>query len=159
MHILTAPPVSAPFRGSQAVYALGERTDKAPSVRPFSVGSMLAKFVHVASYFAPVLPAVLDFHADARALSFRESSVWDLASSLWHSEWAESRDAMPFDVTFEASDLREARMEGLANPGTFYRSYAACMVRTVSLFRTCTCILTPVHRPRAAPWRAFICPP
>ncbi|KAJ3553113.1 hypothetical protein NM688_g3790 [Phlebia brevispora] len=131
--LLSITTISAPFRGSQAVYALGERTDKPPSVRPFSVGAMIAKFVHVASYFSPFLPAVLDFHADARSLSCYTSDFWTLVKHLWHSDWAEGRDASPFDVTFQASDHREAHLEGLVNPKTFYRSYATCMTERSSV--------------------------
>lgn len=36
-------PVSAPFRGTQLVYALEEREDAAPAVCPLSVGSAIAK--------------------------------------------------------------------------------------------------------------------
>lgn len=47
---------------------------------------------------------------------------------LWKSDWAESRDALPFDVTFEAADEREERGEGELCGRTYYRSYVACMV-------------------------------
>lgn len=110
------------------MYALGERVDKAPSVRPLSIGSMLAKFVHIASYLSPFFPTVVDLHTDARSLSCDKSSFSNFVNHMWHSDWAEGRDAAPYDVTFEASDEREARMEGAVNPGTFYRSYTACMV-------------------------------
>ena len=121
--------VSAPFRGTQAVYALGERADGgAPAVHAFSVGNFIAKAVHVASYFAPFAEWFLDLHADSRKLSYRQASFGSLLGQLWRSDWAEGVDATPYDVTFEASDGREARLEGIVNPRTFYKSYVACMV-------------------------------
>ncbi|KAI0784978.1 alpha/beta-hydrolase [Abortiporus biennis] len=121
--------ISAPFRGTQLVYLLGERVDSAPSVRPFSIGSILAKSVHILSYFSPFLPSILDMHSDSRSLSMRHSSFMSFVKHLWHSEWAEGRDATPFDVTFGAADEREETMEGLLNPATFYRSYAASITK------------------------------
>ncbi|KAA1468030.1 alpha/beta-hydrolase [Dentipellis sp. KUC8613] len=125
--MLSVTTVCAPFRGSQLVYTLGERTDAAPSVRPLSVGSALAKFVHVMGYLSPLLPKSFDLHADARNLSFREASFSTFLRQLWKSEWAESKDATPYDVTFDAADRREANGEGITNERTFYRSYVACM--------------------------------
>ncbi|PAV22511.1 alpha beta-hydrolase [Pyrrhoderma noxium] len=125
--MLSVTGVSSPFRGTQIVYTLGERTDGAPSVRPFSIGNAISKVVHILSYFSPVLPSALDFHADSRALSYRESSFSELLCHLWKSNWAESRDATPFDVTFEAADLRDVEGEGRCNTRTYYRSYTSCM--------------------------------
>ena len=113
------------------MYTLGERTDSAPSVRPFSIGNAISKVVHILSYFSPVLPSALDFHADSRALSYRESSFSELLCHLWKSNWAESRDATPFDVTFEAADLRDVEGEGRCNTRTYYRSYTSCMVSSL----------------------------
>ena len=101
--------------------------DSAPRVRPLSVGSVLAKTVHVLSYLSPILPKALDLHSDSRALSFHESSFASFLCHLWRSDWAEGRDATPFDVTFEAADEREANYEGTCHPRTFYTSYAALM--------------------------------
>lgn len=125
--ILSISTISAPFRGTQLVYSLGERTDAAPLVRPLSVGSLLAKVVHVASYLAPLMPPALDMLSDSRNLSFRHASVLTLFRQLWKRDWAESRDATPFDVTFEAADEREANGEGVLCPQTYYRSHVACM--------------------------------
>ncbi|KAK1228675.1 hypothetical protein PQX77_008328 [Marasmius sp. AFHP31] len=55
-----------------------------------------------------------------------------IPSQLWRSDWAESRDATPYDVTFEAADEREADSEGEPNPGTFYRSYCGCMTQKLT---------------------------
>lgn len=120
--------VCSPFRGTQLVYTLGERTDAAPSVRPFSIGSALTKGIHLLCYLSPLTSPLLDLRAESRALSFRELSLTSLLRQLWRSDWAESRDALPFDVTFEAADEREGRGEGGLCEGTFYRSYVACMV-------------------------------
>lgn len=126
--LLTSHPVSAPFRGTQLVYSLGEDTCDAPAVRRFSPGDMLAKGVHVAAYLAPLLPRFLDLHADARGLSFRHTSFRSFLRQLRRSEWAESRDATPYDVTFDAADERESQREGKVNPRTYYRSYCATLV-------------------------------
>ncbi|CAL1694038.1 unnamed protein product [Somion occarium] len=125
--LLSVTTVSAPFRGTQVVYLLGERTDTAPAVRWLSLGDLLAKGIHIGSYLAPLLPKILDFHTESRSLSFQKSSFISFLQQLWRSDWAEGRDAAPFDVTFLASDEREANEEGAINPGTFYRSYAANM--------------------------------
>lgn len=129
--------MSSPFRGTQAVYTLGERTDGAPSIRPFSLGSILAKGVHVASYLSPYMPTFLDMHADARSLSCMATTFQKFVKTLRRSDWAESRDATPFDGTYEAADLREASSEGLPYPGTYYRSYSAYMVRNRSSEAIC----------------------
>ncbi|KAI0651991.1 alpha/beta-hydrolase [Trametes meyenii] len=125
--VLSVNAVSAPFRGTQLVYRLGEDIHNAPAVRPFSLGDILAKGVHVAAYLSPILPRFLDLHADARDLSFRRTSLWSLLCQLRKSDWAESRDATPYDATFEAADEREALNEGAVHPKTFYRSYCATL--------------------------------
>jgi hypothetical protein len=109
------------------VYILGERTDAAPAVRPISVGSLVAKWVHLVTFFSPLLPRILNLHAEARSLSFYDISPVSLLKQLWRSDWAESRDATPFDVTFEAADERESNLEGQLHPTTYYRSHIACM--------------------------------
>lgn len=120
--------VSSPFRGTHIVYALGERTDAAPSVRPFSLGSVIAKTVHIFSYLSPLLPRFLDMHSEARVLSYRDASPTSLWRQLRKSDWAESYDATPYDMTFQATADREASLEGLPHPHTFYRSYCAALV-------------------------------
>lgn len=126
--VTNLPSVSAPFRGTQLVYTLGEDTRNAPDVRRLSVGYFLAKGVHIVSYVSPLLPSFFDMHVDARRLSYRDSSFLQFLRHLWKSEWAESRDATPYDTTFEAADEREAAGEGTVNPNTYYRSYCATMV-------------------------------
>ncbi|KAJ8083779.1 hypothetical protein PM082_002545 [Marasmius tenuissimus] len=130
--VLSVNTVFSPFRGTQAVYTLGERVDAAPYVRPLSLGSLVAKGVHIVSYLSPLLPRALDLHADSRSLSFNDIPFTTLLRQLWRSDWAESRDATPYDVTFEAADEREAQSEGEPNPGTFYRSYCGCMTHKLT---------------------------
>ncbi|KAI0692668.1 hypothetical protein BC835DRAFT_44185 [Cytidiella melzeri] len=124
--LLSVTTVSAPFRGSQIVYSLGEEVDNAPAVRPYSAGAFVAKGVHVLSYLSPLLP-FLDLHVESRSLAYNVTSFSAFLKQLGRSEWAESSDSAPFDVTFQASDGREANKEGLPNDGTFYMSYAASM--------------------------------
>ncbi|EJD03643.1 alpha/beta-hydrolase [Fomitiporia mediterranea MF3/22] len=135
--ILSVTTVSAPFRGTQLVYSLGERKDSAPAVRPFSVGSAIAKAVHVLSYFSPLLPKSIDLHSDSRALSYHESSFKEFLHHLWRSDWAEGRDATPFDCTFDAADERDATdKEGVCNPRTYYTSFTALFVSREKLLCT-----------------------
>ncbi|KAF5385190.1 hypothetical protein D9615_001327 [Tricholomella constricta] len=119
--------------GTQLVYTLGERTDAAPAVRCLSVGSLLSKWVHLVTFLSPLLPRMLDLHAESRSLSYRELSFTSLLKQLWSSDWAESRDATPFDVTFEAADERESNLEGHTHPRTYYRSHVACMAQSSSM--------------------------
>jgi len=79
---------------------------------------------------SPLLPEAFDLHTEARLMSYRDISFISLLKQLWKSDWAESRDATPFDVTFESAEEREATSEGVVNPRTFYRSYAAYVVST-----------------------------
>ncbi|KAJ6621089.1 alpha/beta-hydrolase [Mycena sp. CBHHK59/15] len=127
--VLSVNAVSAPFRGTQAVYILGERTDAAPAVRPLSFGSAMGKGVHILSFLSPLLPSVLDMHGDCRALTYRDTTFSSLLKQLWKSDWAESEDATPFDATFQSADERECNSEGDVNPTTFYQSHVACMTR------------------------------
>ncbi|KAK0246330.1 alpha/beta-hydrolase [Armillaria nabsnona] len=128
--ILSITTISSPFRGTPIVYTLGEHTDAAPAVRPWSIGDLIAKAVHIIVYLKPILPESLDiWHSESRSLSFYEIPFSGFLRELRKSSWATSRDAAPFDVTFMAADEREAKMEGEPNPGTFYRSFAAFMTR------------------------------
>jgi len=131
--ILSVNSISAPFRGTQVVYTLGEREDAAPAVRPISIGSAIAKGVHLVSFLSPYLPKLLDMHAESRSLSCHDVSFSSLLKQLHRSDWTESRDAVNFDVTFLAVDDREANSEGLINAGTYYRSHAACMTQKTGL--------------------------
>jgi hypothetical protein len=132
IHTLSYITVSAPFRGTQVVYTLGEQVDRALSVRPFSVGAFLARGVHAISYLSPLLPFI-DLHSECRSLSFNDISFAAFLKQLWCSEWAESKDAAPYDTTFQASDEREANLEGVPYEATFYMSFATLMVSTLHL--------------------------
>ena len=120
--------VCSPFRGTQIVYLLGERADAAPSVHRLSVGSALAKCIHLLSYMSPIISRLVDLRTESRGLSYREMSLFSLAKQLWKSDWAESTDALPYDVTFQAADERESRGEGVPHRHTFYRSYVTQLV-------------------------------
>ncbi|KAG1754828.1 alpha beta-hydrolase [Suillus paluster] len=128
--VLSLTAVSSPFRGTQLVYALGERTDSPPAVRPFSAGDILSKLIHILSYLSPLLPAALDLHAESRRLSYRDASLPSLWQQLCKSDWAQSRDATPYDATFQAAEEREMIGEGQPHQRTFYRSYAASLRHT-----------------------------
>lgn len=110
------------------MYSLGESKQFAPAIRRISVGSVVAKGVHCLAYLSPFLPSILDFHVECRRFSFHESSFLDFCRHFWKSEWAEGKDAMPFDATFESAEEREDNKEGELNPNTFYRSHTSCMV-------------------------------
>ncbi|EPQ60377.1 alpha/beta-hydrolase [Gloeophyllum trabeum ATCC 11539] len=143
--VLSVTAVSAAFRGSPITYTLGSSTRNAPCVRPFSFGSLLAKTIHIFSYLSPILPAPssfyllspFDFHIDSRrsSLTCRHIGVKELIQQIWKSDWAESRDCAPYDVTFEAVDARERLVdgngEGMPCETTFYQSYATCMTEKV----------------------------
>ncbi|KDQ63316.1 hypothetical protein JAAARDRAFT_169006 [Jaapia argillacea MUCL 33604] len=134
--ILSVNALSAPFRGTPLTYVFGESTTNAPSVRQFSLGSLLTKAIHLVAYFSPLLPSIssfyllspLDMHIEARHLTMHDITLKDFFRQMWRSDWGESRDAAPYDVTFDAADEREAEGTVLQD-GTFYRSYVACMTQ------------------------------
>ncbi|CAG8663594.1 1325_t:CDS:2 [Funneliformis mosseae] len=78
--------VSSPFKGSQGVYILGATTDG--TVRPFSFGAWLGRFVHIYEYLdIKWLRMIYDFNVDHWNLSFRKN--WDFSSYLsWNSNKA-----------------------------------------------------------------------
>ncbi|KAG0707522.1 alpha beta-hydrolase [Suillus ampliporus] len=104
-------------------------TQHLPSVRSQPAPFYLNSFMFYPIY-RPLLPAALDLHAESRRLSYRDASL----SSLWHqlckSDWAQSRDATPYDVTFQAAEEREVDGEGQPHQRTFYRSYIASLRHT-----------------------------
>lgn len=59
---------------------------------------------------------------------FEKQKLVYISSELWKSDWAESADAAPFDMTFEAADDRERRGKGRCNPATYYFSFVNCLV-------------------------------
>ncbi|KJA25838.1 hypothetical protein HYPSUDRAFT_384676 [Hypholoma sublateritium FD-334 SS-4] len=134
--ILSLDAVCCPFRGTQLVYTLGESMTAAPEVRPFSLGSFLAKLVHIFAYISPLLPSAIDTHSDARSLSYRESSISNFIKQLWKSDWAESQDAIPYDMTFEAARHRETVREGLPYQNTYHRSHVSRMTCKFNLSPT-----------------------
>ncbi|RIA99261.1 Alpha/Beta hydrolase protein [Glomus cerebriforme] len=67
--------VSSPFKGSQSVYLLGATTDPSGTVRPFSFGAWLGRFVHIYEYLDIkwLKSLAYDFNVDHWNLSFRKN--------------------------------------------------------------------------------------
>ncbi|KAH8822751.1 alpha/beta-hydrolase [Flagelloscypha sp. PMI_526] len=126
--------ICAPFRGTQLVHTLGMSTSNAPAVEYWSLGeTFVSKFIHVLAYFSPLLPSLLDVHAESRALTYKDpESFFALLRNLRQSEWSTSRDCAPFDATFQSADEREAEGEGLLFPNTYYRSFSATLTTRLS---------------------------
>ena len=61
----------------------------------------------------------------------RDMSIWGLIKQLYRSDWAETKDATPWDCTFAAAEVRDDEFERFRKQGmssssrTWYRSY--CM--------------------------------
>ncbi|EPQ29130.1 uncharacterized protein PFL1_03418 [Pseudozyma flocculosa PF-1] len=66
--LLSVTSISSPFRGTPLVYSLGSEPIPEPRVRFFSLGSLIAKAVHVAAYLDVPF---FDAHADAWHFSWR----------------------------------------------------------------------------------------
>ncbi|TFK56698.1 alpha/beta-hydrolase [Heliocybe sulcata] len=163
--ILSITAVSSPFRGTPITYTCGSSTHNAPCVRPFSLGSLLAKSIHVFSYISPFLPSpssssllsLFDFHIDARrsAMTCKHINLREFLQQMWKSDWAESRDVAPYDVTFEAIDARERLVdgdgEGMVCEGTFYQSYVACMTERIGSETALHAPTSLFHKPTRTP--------
>ena len=108
------------------------RVDAAPHVHDWSIGSAISKVAHLLSYFSPWTAPYIDFHTESRKYAYTDASIWRTLKLLWRSDWGESRDCAPFDVTFQAGDEREEIGEGRVNEKTYYRSYAASWVSSPS---------------------------
>ncbi len=152
--------LSAPFRGTQFVYDLGESLDSLLMSQQFSVcaimllfgarkfnlcrlqvKSFLGKAVHAIAYASPFLPTGLlpDLHAESREMTFIETSFSTLLKQMRGSEWAESKDNTPRDVTFESAEEtnRLFWLNAEKSPSrTWFRTYAASMVSELSSRRT-----------------------
>jgi hypothetical protein len=116
----------------------------APSFGLLSLSAFLARSLHLVTYLSPLLPSALvpDLHTDARALTLRDISLWAFARQLWRSDWAEGRDATPWDCTFAAAEARDDEFErfrrrrtttttttcGAGRCKTWYRSYVMIYV-------------------------------
>jgi len=121
--------VSAPFRGTHAVYTLGEKPASPPDIRFFSVGSLIAMIVHFCLFFAPIFSEdPWDLLSEARSYSCKDISILQFLKHVWKSGWAESEDIAPYDVTYQSVVAREKNGEGIVNKGTYYTSYATDMV-------------------------------
>ena len=104
------------------------------------VGSFLAKGLHAIAYASPFLRTRLlpDLHAESREMTFAEMSFSTLLKQMGCSDWAESKDVTPWDVTFETAEetSRLFWLNAHRSPSrTWFRSYAASMVSEVSYYR------------------------
>lgn len=93
----------------------------------------MTKAVHALEYMSPFLPRVLlpDMHAESRQMTFHDQSFTEFLRRLRQSDWAESKDATPYDCTFEAAQLRDVAFwesEKRSVGRTWFRSYAATIV-------------------------------
>ena len=93
-------------------------------------------------YLGPLIPDCIrpDFHSESRPLPFNDQSFFQFLARLLARpcDWAESKDATPYDCTFEAAadrdsrfwrstensdDMRPANVQGK----TWFRTYVASM--------------------------------
>lgn len=126
--MLSVNTISAPFRGTHAVYTLGEKPASPPDIRFFSVGSLIAMIVHFCLFFAPIFSEdPWDLLSEARSYSCKDISILQFLKHVWKSGWAESEDIAPYDVTYQSVVARENNGEGIVNKGTYYTSYATDM--------------------------------
>ena len=91
---------------------------------------MIAMIVHFCMFFAPFFSDhPWDLLCEARSYSCKDISVLRFLKNVWKSQWAESEDIAPYDVTYQSVVAREKNGEGVVNRGTYYTSYATNMVR------------------------------
>ena len=80
-------------------------------------------------FFAPLFSEhPWDLLCEARSYSCKNISALQFLKNVWKSEWAESEDIAPYDVTYQSVVARENNGEGVVNKGTYYTSYATNMV-------------------------------
>lgn len=126
--VLSVNTISAPFRGTHAVYTLGEKPASPPDIRFFSVGSMISIIVHFCMFFSPLFSEQpWDLLCEARSYSCKDISMLQFLRNVWKSGWTESEDIAPYDVTYQSVVAREKSGEGAVNKGTYYTSYATDM--------------------------------
>lgn len=83
------------------------------------------------SYLSPILPSTLvpDLHTESRRLTMFDISPFELVKQLYHSDWAQSKDATPWDCSFAAGEGRDEEFNRFRRSSmgsrTWYRSY--CM--------------------------------
>lgn len=96
----------------------------------------------------------LDLHTESRGLTCQELTFAAFLSQLRKSDWAESRDALPFDCTFQAAEERELEEGWELGKRTWYRSYATSMVSiTIILHPFYIFIYLSLHRQEG--WRTI----
>jgi len=69
----------------------------------------------------------------------RDMSIWGLMKQLYQSDWAETKDATPWDCTFAAGECRDDefarfRKRGMGTAKTWYRSYCMSYVSIFIVF-------------------------
>ena len=148
--VLSITAVSAPFLGTPIVYSLGSEPLPYPKVRPLSIGNLITKLVHIATYLD--LP-FFDTHADAWHFSprFKHThgdeqkalstpplpGLRGLLKQLWHSDWAVGRDCAAWDAAVLNRDESEWPLPSPSSGGvtaTWYRSYAGHLSSSFSLY-------------------------
>ncbi|OZJ06134.1 hypothetical protein BZG36_01016 [Bifiguratus adelaidae] len=168
--ILSLTGISAPFRGTTAVYLLGARP--APhvkgSVRVLSFGGILYRLLHLYQYFVPlyIQRHIYDLKVEHWGFGRRSS----LLQCLIQSPWAEGTDNAPYDLTVQARwDDWEGGKEGRkkwkgVGTRTWYRTYATSMTSSSPLRQSTDVNSQPYHIPTfwplvmtllQAPWQFF----
>ncbi|RUS25819.1 hypothetical protein BC938DRAFT_471605 [Jimgerdemannia flammicorona] len=124
--------LSAPFRGTTAVYLLGTQPYPHPpgDVNPLSFGGIAYRALHL---YEHLVPASL-----RRALFDLQVDHWDFsAHGLWNclrkSPWAEGKDNAPYDLCVGArwrdwEKMRESKKWSGVGARTWYRSFATNLV-------------------------------
>ncbi|KAF0490876.1 alpha/beta-hydrolase [Gigaspora margarita] len=158
--------VSAPFKGSQGVYILGSCTENLGSVRPFSFGAWLSRFVHIYEFLDIkwIKNLTYDFNCDHWNFSFTKNlkSMWDeymgnknishdlnyqklkeektygLLQCLIKSPWMYCKDNAPYDMTIHA--MNDLNKNSRTFKNTFYRAYVTSI--------TSQDPITKFHRPQ-----------
>ncbi|KAL1923151.1 uncharacterized protein VTP21DRAFT_9527 [Calcarisporiella thermophila] len=117
--------VSSPFRGTTAVYLLGEKHHSPGDVRPFSWGGIIYRGMHLYDAWAPawLKSYFYDFNIDHWEIGSRYS----LKRCLKKSPWAEGTDNPPYDLTLD--EASRANAESKTFPCTYYKSIATSMTQ------------------------------
>ncbi|CAG8531123.1 13655_t:CDS:2 [Ambispora gerdemannii] len=126
--ILSLTTLSTPFKGSPALYNLGQQPDTTGLVVPYSFGYWLAMFVQAYDYvdIKWLKKNVFDFQLDHwKYLSTTNSSNEKGFSLLKGSSMFKGRDHGPYDLSVHG--MKELNAKSRTFPNTFYRTYVASM--------------------------------
>ncbi|RUS13835.1 hypothetical protein BC937DRAFT_94704 [Endogone sp. FLAS-F59071] len=138
--------VSAPFRGTTAVYLLGSQPYPYPpgAVHPFSFGSVVYRLLHLYEHLVPSSLRRMIYDLQVDHWDFARHGLW---ACLKKSPWAEGTDNAPYDLCVGSrwrdwEKMRRERAEGRGWGGvgkkTWYRSFATCLAGPTPLFITST---------------------